>query len=154
MKRIIGIIFVLVLMFSVTGFAGDKDTTNKEVKTDKKTAQTVASVAAPMSQQKLNCKKAMKCKKDGKKACCAKKGAMAKDCPKAMANRKACCKKMTDMKKDCPRAMADKKACCKKMADMKKDCPKSMKCKKDVKKPCCSKKLPAKPDAAAPATKN
>ena len=116
MKRILGIIFVLAMTFSVSAIAGDDVSANKEVKTDK-VVQTATVKTAPMSRKQMKCKK---------------------DC------QKPCCKKMAEMKKDCLKVMADKKACCKKMAAMKKDCPKAMKCKKDCKKPCCSKKLPAK----------
>ncbi|RLE17795.1 MAG: hypothetical protein DRJ14_05510 [Acidobacteria bacterium] len=137
MKRILGIIFVLAMTFSVSAIAGDDVSANKEVKTDK-VVQTATVKTAPMS------RKQMKCKKDCQKPCCKKMAEMKKDCLKVMADKKACCKKMAAMKKDCPKVMADKTDCCEKMAEMKKDCPKAMKCKKDCKKPCCSKKLPAK----------
>lgn len=154
LKRISGIIFVLAMIFSVSGFAEDQGTAGKEVKADK-VVQTVVPKTAPMSQKQLNCKK--KCRK----ACCAKKATMKKDCPMAANCRenckKACCSKKAAMKKDCPKAVNCKSNCkkarCANKAVMAKDCPKTMKCKKGCRKKCCAGKAPAEVPAKSVASK-
>ncbi len=115
MKRIIGIISVLALIFSVSGFAANPETAKKEVKPDK-TVQTVTPKSAAMPA------KGMKCKQNHKKPCCRKMADMMKNCPKEMKGK-----------------MDGQKPCCRKMADTMKNCPKEMK------KPCPAKKAPAKP---------